>query len=182
MAAEAEAPLLTESPNISRTPSTEDLPTSESSNEAFPQETTMESPANSSDPPAYSNIWTEALLTNPAVLTSAAEDIPTYAEVFPDSVVSTDSEIYVDYEATLGDTLTSDGYERKDISLIRRIFSPSTILARKIMVTATLMIAAQSMFSTSMINSGFLAVHLTGRNISGTIYGVVGSGKLPFFG
>ena len=178
MAAEAEAPLLTESPTISRTPSTEDFPTSESSSEAFPQETTLESPTTSSDPPTYSEIWTEALLTNPAALTSAAEDIPTYAEVFPEIPISTEPELFVEYEVTLEKPLPGEADVSKNIcSIVRGTLSPSTVLAKKIVVSMTLMLAAQCMFSISMINSGFLAVHLTDRNISGTVYGLVGSGK-----
>ena len=180
MAAEAEAPLLTESPDTYRTPSTEDSPTSESSPEAFPQQPTLESPVESLDPPSYSNIWTEALLENPAALTSAAEDIPTYAEVFPDTVLSQDTEDTLDDDTTTKDSKQIDngGYQKTSIFSceMRGCVSPSTVIVRKIIVTATLMLAAQCMLSISMINSGFLAVHMTGRNISGTVYGVVGSG------
>jgi hypothetical protein len=180
MAAEAEAPLLTESPTISRTLSTEDHLTPESSSEAFPQEKPQESQVDSLDPPAYSEIWTEALLTNPAALTSAVDDIPTYAEVFPEVTISTDPNYIVEYDTGQEKTLPEDckGYESKNIclTLTRGIFSQNTVMTRKIMVTVTLMIATQSMFSASMINSGFMAVHFTGRNISGTVYGLVGSG------
>ncbi|KAL5267862.1 hypothetical protein ACHWQZ_G004790 [Mnemiopsis leidyi] len=189
MAAEAEAPLLTESPDIYRTPSTEDSTTSESSTQAFPQATTLESPVISLDPPSYADIWTEALIENPAALTSAAEDIPTYAEVFPDVVLSNNSEEPLDAAVKDSPPADNGGYVKTNLFTyeMRRCISP-TVLVRKIVVTATLMLATQCMLSISMINSGFLAVHLTGRNISGTVYGIVGSGIgigfliAPFFG
>lgn len=55
-------------------------------------------------------------------------------------------------------------------------FDKNTILVRKISVAIGLMLVCEALSSVNMINSGFLAVHFTGRNITGAVYGLVGSG------
>ena len=50
-------------------------------------------------------------------------------------------------------------------------------LTKKLVVALGLMAIAQAILSVGMINSGFLGVHLASRNISGTVYGLVGSGN-----
>ena len=113
-----------------------------------------------------------------------SEDLFQGMTFIPEPVTCTEDISFIN-GPTLLEPTTKEGYRtsRYRSTALGFLTGPfqNKVLIRKSVVAVGLMAIAQAIFSVGMINSGFLGIHLAERNISGTVYGLVGSGNKFMF-